>query len=456
MTDLGNFSEAFLRGDVTFFCGSGISCASGLPSADQVLRRTASALLPALSRDQLDEIVSIQPEVFYETIINASQQTPQRCLALWLALHPLAQRRYGVNCVPSYSHIAISEYASKHKRPIFTTNFDTLFERACEMLGKEFIVYSPLDKPPSQRSPHCVSIIKLHGTIRSLGSMFTTMTHITKLNRPWLDFFLNEASSSHICILGYSGRDLDLFETIAIRSISAEKQTFWINKFADDPSDAASRRCNAIRIEDMYPDDVFKAMGSIKVLENTQETATGIAQLLNDLSVRLAKRLALVSSQQELLYGLLLTKAGLHRASAVVIDSIVEGAMGQLTPVQRCLALLSSARLAHETGRYVDSLNQSRKAVDLSRTISYPQNIDYEIQAVCQEAEAFRMLAPGNTYFFTNSVNALYQRLRAFVIFSFILLKLKVIVCARVRHNSLLVSTQHELIETKIRFRAMI
>ena len=116
-------------GKMFFFAGSGISYDSNLPSASDILRNTAHVLLPPMSDAQKEAITSrIQPENFYEIILGVTNE--QESLHLWSSLHSGTQRRFGSGAQPNLAHFFIVEHSAKYGWPIFTTNFDCMFESA--------------------------------------------------------------------------------------------------------------------------------------------------------------------------------------------------------------------------------------------------------------------------------------------------------------------------------------
>ena len=246
---LDRFADLYTSGRLLFFAGSGISLASGLPSAEQVLRHTVSAALPSI-RTATDQLVRLQPEVFYETLLTFSNT--EKVLSLWTALHPRVLADYGQYPKGNIVHRALVKYSARFGIPILTTNFDTLFESAAEQEGmKPPPVYLPTQETPDAFPSNTAMICKLHGTIEANGnpdvsSLYSTMTQIAKVNDPWIKYITTLMKEFHICFVGYSGRDLDIFPLIEAASHESETKTpIWINKqFSGDPSCTNFQRCN--------------------------------------------------------------------------------------------------------------------------------------------------------------------------------------------------------------------
>lgn len=62
----------FDKNNLIFFCGSGISYDSALPSAKEILEQTSQIFLPEnIDKTELSYIIKkIQPEIFYEHLLK--------------------------------------------------------------------------------------------------------------------------------------------------------------------------------------------------------------------------------------------------------------------------------------------------------------------------------------------------------------------------------------------------
>ena len=83
----------------------------------------------------------IQPELFYENLLYIFNSTDT--LLLWKSLSPDYLKKFAYPVVPNINHLFIVDYSVKHNVPIFTTNFDCLFEEAANELGYEYEVLLP-------------------------------------------------------------------------------------------------------------------------------------------------------------------------------------------------------------------------------------------------------------------------------------------------------------------------
>ena len=227
------FEAAYNAGEFVFFAGSGICCDSGLPSAVEILRRTALCALPALSSTELHSIIGhIQPEVFYEQLLAITNNSVD-ALVMWSTLSNKTHKKFNLTVEPNNTHLSIVETSAKHGNAIFTTNFDTLFEKAARMKGIEYSVYLPTTQSPLFSTDDRLRIVKLHGSIDIPNSLLLTMSNITRKNFFWLKALQQESYNKAICIVGYSGRDMDIFPTIKFLGTEAfpRREIIWINRF---------------------------------------------------------------------------------------------------------------------------------------------------------------------------------------------------------------------------------
>ncbi|NTW89268.1 MAG: hypothetical protein HGB26_09210, partial [Desulfobulbaceae bacterium] len=262
------FFELLNGASLFFFAWSGISYASGIPSAYTFLKTATSAIFPGLSDKELEILSGVQPEIFYESLL--AYVPSEVALQPWMALHPNVASRFGSPPKPNLVHFELVRYSSTNSIPIFTTNFDTLFEDAAAILGLHCTVLLPdaLPKFPSTGATIC----KLHGSISdncgrpSIDNLYTTMSAITRSNNTWIEALTRLMDRKHICFVGYSGRDLDLFPFIeSYTKRSTTREPIWINQtFFNDPSEGPSVRCGAIRLSGLFPYDLFKEIGAVE------------------------------------------------------------------------------------------------------------------------------------------------------------------------------------------------
>jgi len=451
-------------GEIIFFAGSGISFDSGLPSAKTIIKHTCNIFLPkGISERWRKEIYnSIQPEVFYETLIDLTGTN--RSLHLWRILCENDLKGEKIICKPNIVHRFIAKYSSLYQAPIITTNFDPMFELACEEENIPYKVFLPKDSPPLATTK-LLSICKVHGSVQNTNSDFnpdsllTTMTEIAKVNTKWIEYIENCMQNRHLCFVGYSGRDIDYFPYLVEISLK-RKKVFWVNYFKEDYSDKSSRRINAIRI-DMWPrefllseSDKFK----IKIRRDNfefHEVIENINLFLDKLCSELEAMRLLNCQAKRFFYSILIFRLGNYKkARGLILFLLEENNRKHLRNLDLKL-LLATSRLSHEVSRYIDSRNYAKEALIEAIKLD---DINYEIQARCLISESFRMVVP-NDYYFYKELGLIYTPFLSIVllhfIYSFTRISLRMLF-TKTDFGELNVDTQHELLEYRVRLVSLI
>lgn len=348
MNPLDALTNSLRNHNLFFFAGSGISIQAGLPSVSDVLSGTYKKYLPdiikgdntqgnkrkkntgtsktenALKNGQSNEdfILSIQPELFYSTLIEGCNGNTE-VLSMWQCMHPTVWetvgKQNGINYhpEPTIEHYFIAAYSWLANVPVFTTNYDTMLETACGYLTIPYEVLIFSDDPScsvtvknkidmknatgstdsghqdSQARTECkLFICKIHGDINRDKSGFdasalkTTMESITKKNEAWIDCLLGWMNEKDICFCGYSGRDIDYFPFIKDFREQKEQEKnqsqqehresslvstdiFWMQRYDESNRDALSpvektTLENAASVKaivvNAFPSDVFPNM----------------------------------------------------------------------------------------------------------------------------------------------------------------------------------------------------
>jgi hypothetical protein len=224
-----------------FFTGSGISLSSQVASVSDVLGHTCNVFLPEYESDfsHVPEKISlsrkdyicnyIQPELFYSILLDFAQD--ETVLGMW---NCLKQDHYTKRYIPkpNFIHYFIVVYSYLSKVPIFTMNYDKMFESACEMLNIPYSVH--VDTSRLSEHKEGVAICKLHGDLQentgdkvTSKDIGTTMSSISKKNSKWLQYINANMKQYDMCIWGYSGRDIDYFPFIKDYPNTTNKKRFW-------------------------------------------------------------------------------------------------------------------------------------------------------------------------------------------------------------------------------------
>lgn len=236
LDSISAFTEALQGQSVVFFTGSGISLDSGLASVTDVLERTVDKLLPSMNGDQRSRILNTQPELFYSILLESCHSDP-KCMDMWKCLNPTKWTK-DYTPRPNFVHGFIAAASYLAELPVFTVNYDTMFEEACKILKIPYIVLTdppapPVPEPVGDRPPP-LRICKLHGSVEitdtgdvDLLSFKTTMTEISRYNRDWMKYLGFFAERCHFCFAGYSGRDIDFYPHMRDFLKDSDRRPFW-------------------------------------------------------------------------------------------------------------------------------------------------------------------------------------------------------------------------------------
>lgn len=465
-----NLINLLHNGKGFFFAGSGISYLSFMPSAGKILNNTALIFLPSdeeYKHAKEKVIVNekeyyIQPELFYENLLYIHKSND--ALTLWKSLSPDYLKMSGYPVTPNINHLFIVDYSVKNKVPIFTTNFDCLFEEAARELGYEYEVLLPytdaetnaiqLFRDGSPKSGMAY-IFKLHGSIishnvESLEALNTTMVSITKINYPVIDFLEMMCKNRHIIFLGYSGRDIDYFPEIKKRSISLKP--FWIDQFHDI---ATKDNCKYIGANPVvfFPNEIFEQEKPDLNRPIPSINTSVEEKIFRSLQEEIIKKVKITNDEKLLLLGLLIKETGNYKLAYKLLLSLYRN--NSLSAEKRAILLLSLSGLAHENSLYESCGFFAKEALRVTQQKRYLGN--YAVRALLQTSEAKRMLIAHDAVFIPN-IN--YPD-AALALISFLtnalLVKVKVQGIKNKKDKEIAdIFAIHDLIEHRIRFFAMI
>lgn len=384
---------AFDDGRLVFLAGSGISLASGLPSADALLRRTLELVLPPAPPGGWNHLAGLQPELVYEAIIRITGD--RRCLRLWGVLSTEAQHRHGFTVRPNDIHRLLVAYSHRFALPLVTPNFDVMFERAADELGIPFDVYLPQDEPP--KSFERLAICKIHGSVETkdggfdTASIWTTASEIATYNAPWIEFLKQHARQRHWCFVGYSGRDIDLFPHLA-GACGDTPPIIWIDCFsADAPATENSARAKALRVEG-WPSNVFAKLG--KFVPTEAAKPGDFAPLMDALATEFSREVSIDPGQRKLLQAILAGQAETPQAALDVLSGISADEFRAMPIPSQVEYHRLQAFCFHELSRYVQlgkcGLRLARYGLDDASAL---------IHGLIIHAESLRMRIPADSYF---------------------------------------------------------
>jgi hypothetical protein len=431
-----------------FFAGSGISFEAQIPSASEILRITSDVFINVEDTNSFDptvrELVSqsgieknilpkIEPEVLYEKLLLLSRDN-QDCLELWKSLSP---NLWKIPQMPTLTHLAIVAYSARHRVPILTTNFDLLFELAVEHLKKvlpaqygelrsEVIMPSGRSYPKlnSKIKRNRIRIVKLHGTIGSQGNelsnILTTMTSISTTRFGLADFLAELTAQYSLSIVGYSGRDIDIFPVLRNLNKPNGKPFYWIDKFSSLPTrEGALSLVNCRMIEGIFPEKFFalnysRVLAELLLLEKqqflidrkqSQEMNEVKKNILTALQSSVSKKCNWSDSKKLLLIGILYDSVGMYIEGLLVLNELqrYKEPVG-LAREDKCLLLNELCVAAHNNSKFLEMQSCALKLIELAKS-DFPY---YEILGDIFLAESKRMAIPFDTFLMKDRAAVLF------------------------------------------------
>lgn len=452
MSPLATLNAAFANHRLIFLAGSGISRASGLPAADQLLRQTLDLVLPeACTEEARQRLAQLQPELVYEAIIRMGGD--RRCLLLWTALGRAAQNRVGITIQPNAIHRLLVKYSHDAGVPLVTPNFDVMFEQAARAQNIPFRVYLPHDPPPHDLSE--LAICKIHGSIETSDgacdteTIWTTASEIATFNAPWMKFLNEQARGRQWCFAGYSGRDIDLLPHLA-GAAHGGPPIIWIDHFDEGaPVTANARQTNAMLVEG-FPCQVFADLGKCPPAPDAEPP--DLTPLLADLAREFRREVAFTAAQRTLLHAILIQHVGSTQEALSILDRIDDGAFHALPARSQIEYLGMRANCHHEMSRY-----QQLGSCGLRMARYGRQDVSALIHGLIIHAESLRMRLPADAYYPETGYALHLARLTVVVYFLLVagLVGLCLLVTGK-RLEGLAPAIRHTVIEHGVRFLAIV
>lgn len=212
------------------FAGAGVSKDAGIPTAWDLMLKTAG-LLHAADSDVVGPNVDLE-EWFIRS--EYAQMEYSELIEKIYPNYPDQQdflKEYLNNYEVGQAHRGIAELARREIiRAVITTNFDHYIERALEEKGLVTqVISTDEDLKNSEPLIHCksVRIYKPHGDLGH-GALKNTPKDLEKLS-PLMEKELTGVLGEHgVIVLGYSGRDKGIQKIFRERSYSYYP-LFWVN-----------------------------------------------------------------------------------------------------------------------------------------------------------------------------------------------------------------------------------
>lgn len=379
--------------DTTFLCGAGVSAESGLPDGQTLATRAFGEVaagtrvysVAALQRvhDALQWTATGEPALRLELMLEVmSREIPVEVLA-------------GVYSVVLGASPTLAHYIlALSRRPIVTTNQDELVEAAANDLGLG------------------ASVLHLHGMASDPASIVTTLGQYSEGLSTGISTKLQGAvGASHLVVVGYSGRDLDVMPLVR-----NAKRVTWLHfapKHGGSPPAAEVRalaadlgaRMRVVPIADpkgwifdrlpaadrRVASNRVLALRAGPVASMSPETQAAFKSLsLLDKRLALARVLMQVNDGAAALAGLRMTNrshpgdARVHMRSAEALGMIGHRSQAlrsyrraaQLAdgPQQRASSLLGSGTVLSSGARYPEALADLHAAEQAAGAIPEPRN----------------------------------------------------------------------------------
>jgi len=191
--------------NTAIFCGAGISYNSGLPLADDLVKK----ILEAVDINDKDASIILTSNIPFEFFI----ETLRNEVSIDEILEIFSKGE------PNTNHELIAELAGAgFIKTILTTNFDLLIEKALSNIGlqngMDFKVFSTEEEFGKVNwNDNKIKIIKIHGCISNKSEMAITLNAVASkticVNKNSIikDFFSNDINPN-IIVIGYSCSDL--------------------------------------------------------------------------------------------------------------------------------------------------------------------------------------------------------------------------------------------------------
>ncbi|HXD93906.1 MAG TPA: SIR2 family protein [Bacteroidia bacterium] len=259
--NIQSLTEKFRNGNVSVFCGAGISFNSGLPLANTLLQTILLSLGINPIQQQIILNSGLPFESFIQTLADETDVTPL------LDLFSLGK--------PNLNHEFLAELIKAGLiKTVLTTNFDLLLEKALENLGLEkdidfsiFTTEKEFGAIDWDKKTHC-RIIKIHGCVSNQDEMAITLGKvakrtITQNKKSIIDMFFSKSVNENILVLGYSCSDIfDI--SPQIESISMERAEII---FVDHSLD--KKVCFSEFISKKIANNPFSKFSGVRIKANT-------------------------------------------------------------------------------------------------------------------------------------------------------------------------------------------
>lgn len=259
--------------DLTLFVGAGISVPSGAPDFRALRDLFLRPLIgDDVTPEELEELGMdrFTPELLFDALDDGREVTRRMIRrAMWQACE---------RCMPGPNHAAVALLGAAGAR-VWTTNFDTLIERAAVRLGIPCTVIAAPDdarRAERERRPGTLVLLKVHGSFPYTGdpavepeehdySLLFRATDVWRtVGQGWEEQLGRDLDGRDVRLFGYRGADLDLIPPLLAHLPAARGTVWWETTKALDNAEILRRRfgrtSERIRIRVGEPSDALIAL----------------------------------------------------------------------------------------------------------------------------------------------------------------------------------------------------
>lgn len=308
------------------------------------------------------------PEALYGAIAEAYRTREH--LNIWAVLDREHAIQAGAN--PNSGHHAVVALAANNGWPVVTTNFDDQIEEAARVQGIPLRCHllGPETGLTIESRPGAADLLKVHGTAENPATIRSMDSDLSKSYRLIRGIRLRPMPS-RVLIIGYSGRDFDLFPWLATTFGGAE--VLWV-----DPNINTAHRASKLG-------DINAYRGPWGVLADTLAITSGISVAppaqstieAYEASVRVAidehcRRLIETGQQEKAVSAMMgvLVACGAHRdASALAGEYLARAPESPDDPVARIQTLLWASKAEASVDRFLAGRDHARAAERVARVL---------------------------------------------------------------------------------------
>ncbi|MFX1256479.1 MAG: tetratricopeptide repeat protein [Promethearchaeota archaeon] len=397
---------------VTFFIGAGVSMIppSCLPSWWQVNHLILNSLA--------DESCSIVPEVKHLTSLIKEREKDEKLPPEFVA--EIITDRIGKSYfevlqglegdIPNQVHLWLATLAKAGLlTAIITTNFDTLIEKAFEIIGVPLSVFvdpEDYEKIPSEEdlvfniNTPCM-LLKLHGTATQPNTCVDTLAQRKRGLHPNIIRALNILGYQTFWIfLGYSGADIEADASyLGIRARMNNSPGFaWLHLPDKRPLSVVSKLAELYGVErgliefDVLPEwlkDLETIIPDQINPPHTLNLSMGEIQKIRDEKMRKIKSHSLnwAKMQGKAVCAIILTDIGMKAAyqgvSRTVLMKLLDGiGDDELSPFGLGLVNLQLGDIAHHFGKNKDALSYYQKASKYFQDVDHAEGFFASLQGI--------------------------------------------------------------------------